>query len=318
MAAVVLTRDEILNAATKYNFALRKTFDLKTVAVAETGTDASGGTAGAVDTSNERKEYTRPNGQLYIPREMTINGQRVQDVTFIKLAHAQHMPVLLYGDPGTGKTALIEAALPDLVTLQGTIETEVADFVGSWTQQTDGTYKWVDGPLPIAMENGLPFLIDEVALIDPRVMAVVYGVMDGRDELVVTANPERGTVKVNEGFMVYGSCNPDVPGAVMSDALLSRFQFHIEVTTDWSLTKKLGIDSRIVQVARNLNLKKNDHTVTSAPQLRELLTFKEVNDAFGLDLALRNFISQTRSEDRTIVLEVVESVFGTKPNALTL
>ena len=35
----------------------------------------------------------------------------------------------------------------------------------------------------VAMENGKPLLIDEIALIDPRVMAVVYGVMDGRKRL---------------------------------------------------------------------------------------------------------------------------------------
>jgi MoxR-like ATPase len=316
---VLTTPTAVLDATfAKWDKQLSHRFDVTSIGVTATPSAEAVASKFEADVAAEQKTYTRPNGDVYIPREFSIDGARIQDVTFIKLAAKNKMPVLLYGDPGTGKTAMIEAALDNLVTIQGTIETETSDFVGSWTQQTDGTYRWVDGPLAVAMENGWPFLIDEVALIDPRVMAVVYGVMDGRDELVVTANPERGTIKMTDGFMVFGACNPDVPGAVMSDALLSRFQFHVEVTTDWALTKKLKISAKIVQVARNLNIKKTEHLVTAAPQLRELLTYQKVCDLFGEDLALRNFVSQCRPEDRPTVLEAIESVFGTKPKTFTL
>lgn len=315
----------VKTAISSWDSALRIEVDLGKVGDTPAATEAETKSAksGILKTLNEivkaqKDEYIRPGGSKYVPREMTIEGKRVHDVTFVRMAYKNRMPVLLYGDPGTGKTALLEAALDDLITVQGTVETETADFVGSWTQQTDGTYKWVDGPLVVAMEEGRPLLVDEVALVDSRVMAVAYGVMDGRDELVITANPERGKVHVTDGFMVFGACNPDVPGAVMSDALLSRFQFHIEVGTDWGLTKQLGIDPRIVQVARNLNLKKRDFAVTAAPQLRELLTFQAIRENFGEAMALSNFVSQARSEDRDAVSEAIESVFGAKATTLTL
>jgi nitric oxide reductase NorQ protein len=264
------------------------------------------------------KEFTRPNGEVYVARALTVSGTRTTDVAFMQSAYKARMPVLLYGTPGTGKTALIEAAMPNVITVQGTVETEAADFIGSWTQQPDGTYAWVDGPLPISMETGVPLLIDEIALIDPRVMAVVYGVMDGRGELVVTANPTRGVVKVSDGFCVFGACNPHVPGALMSDALLSRFQVHIEVTTDWGLADTLGVSTKMINVCRNLGVKADRGEILAAPQLREMLGFTKLEKMYGTSFALQNFVAQVRETDRAIVQQIIQDVYEQKVAALKI
>ena len=264
-----------------------------------------------------KKDYFRPSGERYIPRRIKVGQERFTDVAFVEKAYAEKMAALFYGPPGTGKTALIEAALPGVITIQGTVETESADFVGSWVQQPDGTYGWVNGPLLVAALDGKPLLIDEVALIDPRSLAVVYGAMDGRGEIVVTANPDIGTVKVQPGFLVFGATNPDVPGAIMSEALLSRFTIQVEMMTDWSLAKKLGIPDKIVQVARNLENKAKTGEVVSAPQLRELLAFRDIQKAFGESVALNNFISQIRVEDQKAARDAVQNVFGIRSEVLT-
>jgi hypothetical protein len=209
--------------------------------------------------------------------------------------------------------------MPNVITVQGTVETEAADFVGSWTQQPDGTYAWVDGPLPVSMEKGVPLLIDEIALIDPRVMAVVYGVMDGRGELVVTANPTRGVVKVSDGFCVFGACNPNVPGAMMSDALLSRFQVHINVTTDWGLAETLGVGTKMITVCRNLSVKAESGEILAAPQLREMLSFSKLEEMYGTTFALQNFVSQIRETDRVVAQQIINDVYvGKKVHALKI
>jgi MoxR-like ATPase len=262
--------------------------------------------------------YVRPNGSEYKPRAMTVDGVVVHDVTFVRSAAKVNKPVLLYGPPGTGKTSLIEAAFPDVVTVQGTIETEMTDFVGSWVQDSDGTYRWIDGPLLVAADEGKKLLIDEIALIDPRSLAGVYGVMDGRDEIVVTQNPKRGVVKVQPGFMVLGAFNPNVPGAVTSDALMSRFPVQIEVGTDWSLASALKVPAKIIQVVRNLNHKAETGEITAAPQLRELLGFRDLTEVYGEEFALRNFISQIRPENRAVALAAIKAVMGAEPTALTI
>ncbi len=310
------TLQELDTALSKFNKDLQKTYGGATDA-AFTPADSEVKVPEPFIGKSSKKKYFRPSGEEYIPRRIKVGQERFTDVAFVEKAYAKKMATLFYGPPGTGKTALIEAALPGVITVQGTIETESADFVGSWVQQPDGTYGWVNGPLLVAAMEGKPLLIDEVALIDPRSLAVVYGAMDGRGEIVVTANPDIGTVKVQPGFLVFGATNPDVPGAIMSEALLSRFSIQVEMMTDWSLAKKLGIPDKIVQVARNLDNKSKTGEVVSGPQLRELLAFRDIAEAFGESVAISNFISQTRTEDQDAAKAAVNNVFSVRSEVLT-
>ncbi len=55
-----------------------------------------------------------------------------------------------------------------------------------------------------------------------------------------------------------------------------------------------------------------------APQLRELLAFKQVEAVLGEDAAVQNLIGVTPEEDRDVVAEVVRSVFGRRYSPLAL
>ncbi|TWP46046.1 AAA family ATPase [Lentzea tibetensis] len=248
---------------------------------------------------------TRPNGQLYHPR--TLSG--LPDVTALRKLRDAGVAALMYGPPGTGKTSVVEAAFGDLVTVQGDGDTTVADIVGEYTQTPDGKFVFVHGPLVRAMREGRTLFIDDATLIPPTVLAVVYPAMDGRRQIMIKANSGE-VIDAAPGFYVVAGHNPGVHGAVLSDALASRFSVQIQVSTDYDLATQLKIDKRAVSVARNLSTRQANGEIRWAPQLRELLAFQKIADVLGIDAAAGNLIGTAPEEDRDIVATAVKTAFG--------
>lgn len=255
-------------------------------------------------------KFPRPNGEDYYTRKW---GEH-DDVMVLRKARDMSSYILLYGAPGCGKTALVEAAFCSepggLQTVLGSGDTEVSDLVGGYVQTPSGGFLWEDGPLLKAAEAGGTLLIDEVGLIDPKVLSIIYGLMDGRKEYTVTANPERGTVKAKPGFFVIAATNPNAPGVRLSEALLSRFTVQAEMTTDWGLARKLGAPTPIVTAAQNLDKKQQSSEVSWAPQMRELLAFRDLAVAFGTKFAIANLLAAAPEIDRPVVADVFTRVFG--------
>lgn len=253
------------------------------------------------------KSYARPNGENYYARKW---GDHT-DIEVLRKARDNQHPIMLYGVPGTGKTACVEAAFPEeLYTLLGSGDTEVSDLVGSYVQTPSGGFEWVDGVLVKAATEGKVLFIDEVGLIDPKVMAIVYGLMDGRKELSVTANPERGVVKAEDGFYVVSATNPNVAGVRLSEALLSRFIIQVEMTTDWALAKKLKVPAEAVVASQNLAKKQENGETGWSPQFRELLGFRDLANLFGTKWAIENLLASAPEIDRPIVADVFQRVYG--------
>src|SRR5258708_38207846 len=119
------------------------------------------------------------------------------------------------------------------MTVAGDGDTTVADFVGEYTQRPDGSYEFVHGPLIRAMTEGAVLLIDHATLISPQVLAVAYTAMDGRRVVVKAHKGE--VIKAADGFYVIGGTTPGVYGAVLTEALSSRFSVQIHVGTSSGL-----------------------------------------------------------------------------------
>ncbi|GLY86050.1 AAA family ATPase [Actinoallomurus iriomotensis] len=255
----------------------------------------------------------RPNGQAYHPRVLAD----LADVEALRRLRKAQIPALLYGPPGTGKTSLVEAAFDDLITVAGDGDTAVADFVGEYTQTEAGTYAFVYGPLVTAMIEGRCLFIDDATLISPKVLAVVYPAMDGRRQVTVKAHTGE-TITAEDGFYVIAGHNPGVHGAVLTDALASRFSAQIRVSTDYDLARTLKIDSRAIKVARNLAARAEAGVIGWAPQLRELIAYQKIARVLGVEAAVANLIGIVPEEDRDEAADVIRSVYGQKITPLAL
>jgi SpoVK/Ycf46/Vps4 family AAA+-type ATPase len=260
-----------------------------------------------IDALVGEEKYERPNGEFYYSRKWGEHS----DIEALRKARSLNQFVLLYGSPGCGKTALVEGAFgSELETILGSGDTELSDFIGGYVQTPSGGFEWIDGALVRCAEQGKVLLIDEIGLIDPKVLSAVYGLMDGRKEIAITQNPERGTIKAQEGFYVVGATNPNAFGVRLSEALLSRFTIQVEMTTDWSLAKKLGVPAPAITASQNLAKKQATNEISWSPQFRELLAFRNISKEFGTNWAISNLVAVAPEIDRAVVADVFTRVFG--------
>ncbi|WP_205752362.1 AAA family ATPase [Cryptosporangium phraense] len=257
----------------------------------------------------------RPGGSWYYPRELT--GGRL-DVDVLRDLRVKQLPVLLYGPPGTGKTALAEAAYgADLITVTGTGDATIDDFLGGYVAEPDGSFTFTYGPLVEAMRGGKVLFVDDGTLIPPRVLAVLYPAMDGRGRITIPAYRNE-PVHAQPGFYVLFGHNPGVHGAVLTEALASRLRVHIEVTTDFRLAASLGVPLKAREAALRLNEAFARGEIGWAPQLRELIGFRDIATALGPDAAVSNLLAITPEEDRPVVRGLLSNVFGHPVTPLTL
>ena len=146
---------------------------------------------------------------------------------------------------------------------------------------------------------------------------VAYPAMDGRGVITIPGyRNER--VEATNGFYVIAGHNPGVHGAILTEALASRFKVHIQVPSDWDLARHLGVPTPAVQTAIALNQKLADGTVSWAPQLRELLGFTRVRKNLGQAAAVANLAGRAPDDDRAEVLAVLRQHFGADVTPLTL
>lgn len=265
---------------------------------------------------------TRPNGDPYYPR--SIMGH--VDVALLRKFRATSQYCQLVGPPGSGKTALAEAAFEDVITVHGHNEFMVSHFVGSYVpnhskQSADeADWRWVDGPLTKAMKEGRPLLIDEATRIPSGSLDVVISATDGRRTITLDDLPEAPEVMAKEGFYVIMSYNPDtLNGRQLDDAIRSRFGITIHVDTDFTSLAKLQIPELALKVAIRMKKRSDDMVAEGGralwvPQLRELLFYKKiVDEKLGEKFAWNNLYAQCPEMYRDILFEELKNVTSEEP-----
>jgi nitric oxide reductase NorQ protein len=131
------------------------------------------------------------------------------EATLFEAAHRRHLPVLLKGPTGCGKTRFVEYMAwklgRPLVTVACHDDLSTADLIGRYLIVDDDTV-WVDGPLTAAVRAGAICYLDEIVEARKDTTVVIHPLADARRILPVEKRGE--FIRAPDGFMLVVSYNP--------------------------------------------------------------------------------------------------------------
>ncbi len=249
------------------------------------------------------------------------------EIQLFKLAHQNHLPVLIKGPTGCGKTRFVAhmAAVLDLplYTVSCHDDLSASDLIGRHLIGADGTY-WMDGPLTKAVRNGGICYLDEIVEARKDTTVVIHSLSDDRRILPIDRTGE--ILKAPPQFMLVVSYNPGYQNLFKGLKPSTRQRF-ISLSFDFPtqeheieiVTNESSIDretaKRLVTLVNAFRSTAN-HDIDEAPGTRLIVdAAKLISSGCNKIDACRYAIVECLSDDRDInqaLMEVVFAVFDDK------
>jgi nitric oxide reductase NorQ protein len=132
-----------------------------------------------------------------------------QEVALFEAANASHVPIMLKGPTGCGKTRFVEYMAwrldRPLVTVSCHEDMTASDLVGRYLLDAEGTV-WHDGPLTLAVRSGAICYLDEIVEARQDTTVVIHSLTDDRRILPLEKRNE--VLKAPPDFQLVISYNP--------------------------------------------------------------------------------------------------------------
>ena len=144
----------------------------------------------------------------------------------MEAAFRQHLPVMLKGPTGCGKTRFVEHVAwrlgRPLITVSCHEDMTAADLVGRFLLAAEGTV-WHDGPLTLAVRHGAICYLDEIVEARQDTTVVIHPLGDTRRVLPLDRKGE--LVQAHPDFQLVISYNPGYQSAIkdLKESTKQRF-----------------------------------------------------------------------------------------------
>lgn len=249
----------------------------------------------------------------YIPR--TLAGR--SDVDIIRTVTATGQPIALGGPPGSGKTTLVRQALgSDLIIVPCSTATTWPDLVGLHqpVPGDEGPFRWIDGPLWTAMQQGRPLLLDDAGALHQGVQTALHPALDTRRSIDVIDRPGAQHLEAADGFCLVLTFNPG-NGPGLSEPVRNRMALVVDVPTDFATAAQLEVPPAVIDVAQALQRRadadRDDGLDRWVPSLRELLAVRDLANAVDVEFAAEALVSKAPTvADREATVDLCRRRFG--------
>ena len=179
-----------------------------------------------LDTKESKSMARNYSGEIVLDTPATR-----QNLLKIVRAMQTSRPILLEGDPGVGKTALISrlAGLTGcrLTRINLSDQTDLMDLFGADVPADNenlGNFNWRDGPLLEAMQSGGWVLLDEMNLASQSVLEGLNSCLDHRQEVFIAELNK--TFTCHSDFRLFAAQNPHSQGGGrkgLPESFMNRF-----------------------------------------------------------------------------------------------
>jgi nitric oxide reductase NorQ protein len=149
----------------------------------------------------EIEQYSLLEEPFYVPVK--------DEVEIFRTAHAGHIPVMLKGPTGCGKTRFVQYMAYQLkrplITVACHEDLTASDLVGRYLLKGSETL-WVDGPLALAAKHGAICYLDEIVEARKDTTVVIHPLTD--DRRMLTIEKKSQVIEAVDPFMLVISYNP--------------------------------------------------------------------------------------------------------------
>ncbi len=254
----------------------------------------------------------------YFVQEEPFYQPVADEVTVFEAAYRNHLPVLLKGPTGCGKTRFMEYMAwrlkRPLITVSCHDDLTATDLVGRYLIK-GGETTWVDGPLARAVRAGAICYLDEIVEARKDTMVVIHPLADDRRALPMEKRGE--LITAEDAFCLAISYNPGYQ-SVLKDLKQSTRQRFVALEFDYPgpdteaeiVTRESGLEqdmaARLVKFAGMTRNLKGSGLEEGASTRLLVNAGKLISSGVEPVAACRYAIAQALTDDPEMIIAVNE------------